>query len=105
MGGGFTHADRPSVGLISANMGSCFRAEKRFRRAQHASADQLDQPIAAGLRYPNIRRSGELGPILILPLFGSRKYGDAVAPEGPYPKVIADRDCQDRKSTRLNSSH
>ena len=26
-------------------------------------------------------------------LFGSRKYGDAVAPEGPYPKVIADRDC------------
>jgi hypothetical protein len=26
-------------------------------------------------------------------LFGSRKYGDAVAPEGPYPKVVADRDC------------
>ena len=26
-------------------------------------------------------------------LFGSRKYGDAVAPEGPYTRVTADRDC------------
>src|SRR6202171_238512 len=42
---------------------------------------------------PDARQGGAPDNLIEVKLFGSRKYGDAVAPEGPYPKVIADRDC------------
>ena len=42
---------------------------------------------------PDARHGGATDNLIEVKLFGSRKYGDAVAPEGPYPKVIADRDC------------